>query len=154
MQTFFPDSSMVKSMELLDSTRLGKQRIEAARVLEILLNTSIIPSNLHSIITFDRTLDVWSRHPIVLMWKGHEEWLKLYLAICLGEWGSRGFENEIPELSYSVSEDNRPLWIGYEPFHRSHRSNLVRKDQQQYGSIWPEEIGTNLPYFWPTNEGF
>jgi hypothetical protein len=47
----------------------------------------------------------------------------------------------------------KPPWLGNEDFHRSHRSNLLRKYPEHYRQFWPDEPD-NLPYFWPTKEGF
>lgn len=153
MITFLPVKSFVKSMEHLDSKRLGKQRVEAAQILEILLNKPILPNNLQSVVPFDRSLSIWVNHPAVLMWKGHEEWLKLYLACVIGEWRSRGYNNTLIVPSYDAHVQVPPKWLGYEPFHKSHRSNLLRKFPEHYNKFWPDE-DRNLRYFWPTNSGF
>jgi hypothetical protein len=137
-------------MEYLDYQRLGKQRIEAAQILEILLNQPVLPSNLHSLVPFDFSNSQWKNHPAVIMWAGHEEWLKYYLACAVGEWCSRGYSNSIECLDYDLGlKENPPSFLGYEPFHRSHRSNLVRKLPTHYRQYWPDE-DPNLPYFWPT----
>lgn len=149
MQTFLPVPSFVQSMEFLDVSRLGKQRIEAAQIIEILTNKPVLPINLSSLVPFDRTNATWARHPAVKMWSGHEEWLKLYLACSIGEWVSRGYRNNIVVPKYDAKSQPRPEWLGYERFHRSHRSNLIRKDAIRYRQYWPEEEA-NLPYYWPT----
>ena len=41
-----------------------------------------------------------------------------------------------------------PWWVGVPEFHRSHQSNLIRKDSTLYGPLWPG-VPSNLPYFWP-----
>lgn len=153
MQTFLPDRSFVSSMEYLDSARLGKQRIEAAQILEILLDQPILPKSMQCKAHFDRSFSNWTRHPAVLMWKGHEEWLKLYLDCCVGEWLFRGFTNAINVPKYDTDSQPHPKWWGFEAFHKSHRSNLIRKCRDHYAKYWPDEI-PNLPYFWPTKEGF
>lgn len=153
MQTFLPVKSFVNSMEYLDQKRLGKQRVEAAQILEILLNQPILPNNLKSITPFNPSLSIWARHPAILMWKGHEEWLKLYLACAIGEWRSRGYVNNIVVPSYDAKSQDPPAWLGYEPFHQSHRSNLLRKQPSHYSKFWSSE-NRDLPYFWPTNLGF
>jgi len=153
MITFLPVKSFVKSAELLDTKRLGKQRIEAGQILEILLNTPVLPGSLQSVVPFTFNLSMWQQHPAVLMWKGHEEWLKLYLACVVGEWVCRGYTNNIKLLSYDANKQVPPAWLGYEPFHKSHRSNLVRKAPSTYLPFWPDE-DRDLLYFWPTREGF
>lgn len=150
MQTFLPDQSFVRSMEFLDQKRLGKQRVEAAQILEILLQKPILPRREISLVPLDITSIAWKSHPAVLMWSGHEEWLKLYFACSIGEWCSRGYVNNLISLEYDVSLQPKPEWLGHEPFHQSHRSNLIRKNPLHYRKFWPEENAT-LPYFWPTD---
>jgi hypothetical protein len=154
VQTFLPVKSFVQSMEFLDDRRLGKQRVEAGQILEILLNKPILPVNLRSVVPFDRSFSPWSRHPAVQMWKGHEEWLLLYLACSVGEWCSRGFTNSIVVPAYDAKSQKPPAWLGYEPFHLSHRANLIRKLPAQYLKFWPEDRNDDLKYFWPTINGF
>ena len=40
-----------------------------------------------------------------------------------------------------------PSWYGQEDFHRSHRSNLLRKDYNYYIQFFNEPV--DLEYFWP-----
>lgn len=153
MQTFLPVVSFVRSMEFLDPARLGKQRVEASQILEILLDQPLLPKSMQSVAPFSREFGAWTRHPAVLMWKGHEEWLKLYLACCIGEWRYRGYQNAIIVPSYDTNLQGPPPWLGYEPFHLSHRSNLLRKDPRHYRQYWPSDPA-DLLYFWPTKNGF
>ena len=153
MQTFLPVRSFVKSAEFLDTKRLGKQRVEAAQIAEILLNQPILPKNLQSIVPFNREFMAWSNHPAVLMWKNHDQWLLNYLDCTIGEWCSRDYNNTIQVPNYDCSNQVPPAWLGDEKFHQSHRSNLIRKDPLFYSKFWPEEAD-NLPYFWPTKNGY
>ena len=57
MQTFLPYPDIEKSLECLDRLRLGKQRVEAYQILNILLNRT-------------KTKE-WRNHPAVKMWEGH-----------------------------------------------------------------------------------
>ena len=152
MQTFLPVVSFVKSMEFLDWRRLGKQRVEAGQILEILLKKPFLPKNLQTLVPFAPHFGSWSRHPAVLMWAGHEEWLKLYLACAIGEWCSRGYNNTIPVPPYDTSQEP-PAWLGCEEFHYSHRCNLVKKFPQHYGQHW-KDVDLSIPYYWPTDNGF
>lgn len=45
-----------------------------------------------------------------------------------------------------------PSWLGDEEFHRSHRSNLLRKNEQHYQQFWPDERN-DLEYVWPVQSG-
>lgn len=149
MQTFLPDPDFETTARLLDSRRLGKQRVEAMQILRAL--------------TRDRY--GWKFHPAVLMWGGYEEALVAYgLAMC-AEWRRRGHADTV---AATVVEDFRsafgtdrvrtqaalrtagalPPWLADDTVHRSHRSALVRKDPGHYGQLFPE-VPADLPYVWP-----
>lgn len=136
MNTFLPYADFAKSAECLDRARLGKQRVEVLQLLKALL----VPNS------------GWANHPCAKMWRGHEQVLIHYgTAICI-EWRGRGYRDTCAEklLAYMPLAGNTytlPHWLGYEPFHRSHRSNLTRKDPIHYGTFWQEP--SDLPYIWP-----
>lgn len=132
MQTFLPYSDFIQTSKCLDWRRLGKQRVEANQILNILEGKT--KSN------------AWRNHPAVKMWKGYEESLKLYRNIMIKEWIFRGYNNTMPILN--VDNIVNPYWLGDEKFHASHRSNLIRKDYQYYSKFgWNEN--DSLPYIWP-----
>ena len=79
MQTFLPYKSFKESFKTLDYQRLGKQRVEAFQVLNVLLGRT--------------TTGGWRNHPITKMWKGYENALKEYLNECIDEWVDRGYNN-------------------------------------------------------------
>ena len=56
------------------------------------------------------------------------------------------FAPEVETLSQEELE--LPPWIGDAEFHRSHQSNLVRKDVEFYGPLFPG-VPDDLPYVWP-----
>lgn len=142
-----PEPSFVLSMERLDKLRLGKQRVEAAQILEILVDKPFLPNSMRN--GFSKKYAVWMRHPCVNQWRGHEEWLKKYLACAIGEWESRDYVNNISIPKYDLSLQPPPPWLGYEFFHRTHRSNLIRKFPAHYKSFWPTEFD-DLDYYWPS----
>lgn len=43
-----------------------------------------------------------------------------------------------------------PPWLGNDDFHRSHQSNLIRKDTDFYQHKFPNVNG-DLPYIWPSS---
>ena len=133
MQTFLPHKDFRKSAQSLDYRRLGKQRVEAHQILNIVLNR-----------TNSRG---WRSHPAVLMWKRSPNALKLYFNICVEEWESRGYINNMAKENIR-GKIVYPWWIGKRKFHSPHRSNLLRKDYDYYSKFnWKEK--NNLPYFWP-----
>lgn len=155
MITFLPDESFVKSMECLDSTRLCEQRVRACRILEVLTGQQLLTTSIQSVVPFNRDASMWERHPAIMMWRGYEDCLRLYLDIASGEWQHRGYVETIHIPSYKPSGTGakRPLWLGYDKFHQSHRSNLIRKDPKHYRKFWPTEPD-DIKYFWPSKHGF
>jgi len=142
MQTFLPYPEFTESARVLDYKRLGKQRVECLQILKTLQYGS-----------------KWSHHPAVLMWKGYELVLIRYgIEICK-EWINRSYKDsclsQIQDFEWYYQHQTFKFtpWLGNEDFHRSHRSNLLRKYPEHYRQFWPDEPD-NLPYFWPTKEGF
>lgn len=136
MQTFLPYPSFPKSAACLDNKRLGKQRVEAMQILNVLAGKS----------------SGWKHHPAVLMWRGYEKALRQYLRAVIIEWKRRGFKNSmrIPR-AVSLQPHEIPPWIGSRRFHSSHRSNLLRKDPEHYGKMgW--KVDLNQPRYWPVRK--
>jgi hypothetical protein len=130
MQTFLPYPDFARSAQVLDNRRLGKQRSEALTILRIVDHRT--------------QKQGWRNHPVVLMWQGYGEALKLYLNKCLEEWVGRGFNNSIPVERIEQNRLVHPWWLGLEELHASHRANLLRKDPDFYGAFgWTED--PNLP---------
>lgn len=150
MQTFLPYADIYKSSQCLDNKRLGKQRVEAWQILNVLTNPEAKQG--------------WKNHPAVLMWKGYEHILADYGLACCVEWRARGFVDNMAVrfinyldncFSRFYDDDSfsyeYPVWFGVEQFHSSHRSNLLRKLPDHYSKFgWSE--GPDLPYWWPTKE--
>ena len=133
MQTFLPYADFQKSVEVLDYRRLGKQRVETFQVLNILLERTPTKG--------------WRNHPVTLMWTGYESALKLYQNITIYEWVSRGYKNNMRYEEVNLDSVVMPAWFGIEEFHRSHRSNLLRKDFGHYSQYFDEPV--DLEYYWP-----
>lgn len=135
MQTFLPYDSFIRSAKALDYRRLGKQRVEAQQILSTLMGRSC----------------GWTRHPAVLMWRGFEAALQMYHDTMIVEWLGRGYRNTMRLFRKQWLETPPlPPWIGDESFHRSHRSNLLRKNPAFYGQIFTD-VGPDLPYVWPVS---
>lgn len=133
MQTFLPYPNLKKSLKSLDNKRLGKQRVEAFQILNILLGRTDKKG--------------WKNHPAVRMWKGYENALKLYLNKSIKLWTSKGYKNTM-KLEVISGKIIFPSWFGNEKFHKSHRSNLLRKKKEHYLKLgWKEP--QNLDYVWP-----
>lgn len=133
MQTFLPYPDLKKSVQVLDSKRLGKQRVETFQVLNILLSRTPTKG--------------WRNHPVTLMWTGYESALQLYQNYTIQEWVNRGYKNTMQLEEIVPGSVVMPPWFGLEEFHRSHRSNLLRKDYEYYSQYFDEP--SDLEYYWP-----
>lgn len=132
MQTFLPYPDFQKSVQCLDYRRLGKQRVEAMQILNILLS--------------NKKTGGWVNHPAVKMWAGYEEALCMYMNTCIEQWIKRGYKNTM-QFVIMPDEIEYPSWLGNSEFHASHRSNLLRKDYEHYSKFrWSEPL--DLPYIW------
>jgi Pyrimidine dimer DNA glycosylase len=149
MQTFLPVADFAESARLLDSPRLGKQRVETLQIL--------------------RAIELpdygWATHPAVRMWRGRTPALVAYGLAMARIWRERGFadttEPQIGEFAPDVvgvpqealaGAGLLPSWLGDEQLHRSHRSNLIAKDPGFYRHRFTERFGPepdDLPYVWP-----
>jgi hypothetical protein len=136
MQTFLPYHNFERTMKVLDSRRLGKQRVEAFQILNIILNRTGTRG--------------WRNHPAVKMWQGHANALKLYFNAAVAEWIQRGYKNTM-EPEKIRGKIKFPKWVGNRKFHKSHKSNLVRKDGAHYLKFFGE-ISPDLEYVWPNNK--
>jgi hypothetical protein len=135
MQTFLPYPDFKKSVEVLDYKRLGKQRVETFQVLNILLGRTATTG--------------WINHPVTKMWRGYEAALQTYQNYTISEWIKRGYKNTM-QFENILIEVKMPLWFGDDRLHKSHRSNLLRKDWEYYSQFFKED--PSLPYFWPAEE--
>ena len=132
VNTFLPYSDFIQSAKALDYRRLGKQRVEAWQILNALRGQT----------------KGWTNHPITKMWRGHERALCEYgIAIC-DEWIRRGYKDTTRERFIAIYSElpdtGLPLWLGNTAFHRSHKSNLKRKDSNHYQF----DVPNDLPYIW------
>ena len=133
MQTFLPYAAMGRSVQCLDYRRLGKQRVEALQILNALSG---------------KTSGGWVNHPATRMWRGFEAALMHYRDLCIEEWVRRGYKNTMETSRDQDWAIVLPSWIGDERVHASHRSNLLRKDPDHYGTLGWQETD-DMPYVWP-----
>lgn len=149
MQTFLPYAGFAESARVLDMRRLGKQRVEVLQIVNAL----------------DKSQDKgWKNHPATKMWEGYPGQLIDYgQAICT-EWIRRGYRdsifNKLEDLRWhglflhyeldprTLGNDLPPPWLGDEAFHRSHQSNLIRKNPEFYAPLFPG-VPADLDYIWP-----
>ena len=137
MQTFLPYKDFTLSAQCLDYRRLGKQRVEALQIFNALTG---VPTK------SGREYKGWKNHPAVTMWQGYEEALLLYKNKMIEEWILRGYNNTMKHIVH-IKDFKIPEWVGDERIHKSHRSNLLRKDFRFYSKYgWNEP--TNIEYYW------
>ncbi len=143
IQTFLPYPDFKLSVSCLDNKRLGKQRVEALQILNIL--------------TGKQTTKGFINHPIVKMWRGYEDALRMYMNACIEEWIKRGFNNNMRIEEVEKGEIVFPPWLGKSELHFSHRCNLLRKDFKFYSKYGWIENSMNysfVPYFWGSKYGY
>lgn len=145
MQTFLPYRDFTRSAHVLDSPRLGKQRVETLQVL--------------------RALELaeygWRSHPVVVMWRGRTAALVVYGLEVVRAWRERGHADSTydliaefaPQVEAATQADLAvggllPTWLGDGRVHLSHRSALVRKDPDVYRPVFGD-VPDDLPYHWP-----
>lgn len=152
MQTFLPCPGFTDSAGLLDSKRLGKQRVETIQVLRALT----VPGY------------GWRRHPAASMWAGYEEALVRYgLDVC-GVWKAHGRADTCAATLLTdvragigttvvrtqdelAAAGEIPPWLGDPSLHHSHQSALVRKDPGHYRPLFPD-VPDDLPNVWPASD--
>ena len=169
MQTFLPYADFAKSLQALDYRRLGKQRIEARQLINIIEKLAANP---------DEKL-AWRNHPACLMWRNHVDALKYYYDLSVLTWRARGYNNTMQLMDFSLKTGKtirvtdldistpaaaksalsglreeaehkvyKPAFVGDTEFHTAHQSNLVRKLPEFYQPLFPGIPG-DLPYIWP-----
>jgi hypothetical protein len=135
MQTFLPFPSFAASAEVLDYRRLGKQRVETWQILRALAGET----------------RGWVSHPASKMWRGHETALVEYGVKICEEWIQRGYKDTMLDRFVQMRTGETvamPAWFGDPEFHRSHQSNLVRKNPEYYEPLFPD-VPPDLEYIWP-----
>jgi len=136
MQTFLPSRDFTEVSRILDWRRHNKQITECKQIVSALEGTS----------------QGWKNHPAVLMWRGCEPLLKKYHDVLLEQWYLKGYGGTRRPYN-DTSQGSVPPWWNDERLFSSHRGNLLRKDPIHYGKFgWSES--PDMPYFWPTKEGY
>jgi hypothetical protein len=139
MQVFLPYPDFKQSLLTLDKTRLGNQIYREAKTL---LNGG------------------WANHPVSKIWTPHKEALAEYCLIGLDILVNRAWlkiEKAEPLrdffLSFAMPHYTLPDIVGYEPFHLSHRLNLLYKLPKHYSQYFTESVPEEKPeYVWKRHE--
>lgn len=157
MQTFLPFPDYQLSMTYLDNARLGKQRVEAQQIFNVIRVRQSLPVDKIMVSpTVRPTKNGWHNHSAVRMWLEAPLSLLRYAIESSNEWIKRGKVDNLKPLFIDRLEtlrrlgypDNDPSWLGDVRVHSSHRSNLMDKFPAHYSRFnWSEKPGD--PYFWP-----
>lgn len=155
-----------QTAKMLDMKRLGKQRVEAKQIIDLL---EFYDKNK----TFNGKS--WSNHPATLSWIGFTNHLKVYFNIITREWIERGYNNtmefyNVDESLYNIvpctfenniltydntmfNEYSFPFWVSFPPFYLSHQAALCRKNPTFYKFLLREELKPFLEvgYLWPSH---
>lgn len=172
VNTFITSSSLQECAENLDYKRLGKQRVEAYQLINVI-----------EAMEQGKTLKIgWKNHPATKMWVGHLIPLKIYFNHMVREWVKRGYTNtmalyDVNEEEYKIipskfngkkaiykgqfNEKTFPWWFTFEPLVMSHKASLYRKYPEYYekfndaklkpyltkGYVWPH-LGEEMRHNW------
>ena len=132
---FIPLSDPVEIAKVLDYKRLGKQRVEALQIINI--------------ITENTKSSAWRNHPVVLTWKEYPEALKYYCNVMIKEWIARGYQNNM--LLYELKSPNPPMpwFMNCKPVLLSYQASLLRKNPEYYSKFFkvPKEY-MKYSYLW------
>ena len=131
MQTFLPCPRFDETARVLDTKRLGKQRVEAIQVVRALT----VPGY------------GWRHHPAAAMWAGYEEALVRYgLDICAA-WCLLGHADTCATTMVTDLTQNAFANLGWDDI----KSVLVRKDPGHYRTFFPD-VPDDLEYVWPGSD--
>jgi hypothetical protein len=135
VNTFCVSKDVDVCAKALDWRRLGKQRVEAKQIYDVVTGVKT----------------GWRNHPACKMWMGYPDALAIYCNAMISEWIRRGYKNNMPMLPTSkpVDEVEFPAWFGWSPVVFSHMASLNRKDPVFYTFDIPEEYA-RLGYVWPS----
>lgn len=147
MQTFITRRSWGKTAEDLDMRRAGNQRNEALTILRVLTGLE----------------EGYENHPVLRMWRGYELALAVYgMQFCLEWYLHRGYHDKMFYGFYDISQDLKaedpelgfelPPWSRDTDLMRSHRSNLLRRNERHYKGMWAD-CPESWPYLWPFIDG-
>jgi len=150
MQTFAPEGRNLRlGFMRLDYRRLGKQRVEAWQILNVLRGVDNEGN--------PKDHKGWVSHPATVMWGPYPGALAYYGVLCCEEWVRQGYNDSLLlrfyEILDSFEQDGQdcepPIFLDWVA--ESHKSNLLRKDFHFYERFWPD-VPDDLPYLWPTPE--
>ena len=150
VNTFLPYASLEATARALDFRRLGKQRVEAWQIWNVLRRAEEVhpPSDGLGDAPWDakrawaeeaarlwkkatgKRLG-WATHPAVVLWVGHRNGLALYYNAMLVGWEVRGGHNRILQPLLVPEETTLPAWTRSPALHNAFRWKLITKELDQ-----------------------
>lgn len=136
VNTFYIDRNPKITAKILDDKRLGKQRVEAYQIIQVLQGET----------------KGWKNHPAVKSWKGYIPALMYYYNIMVREWKRRGKENNMKLYDLSdVKEIRLPYWTSCQKVLDSHKARLIQKEPTYYSSrLETSKESLKYGYIWPS----
>lgn len=135
VNTFLVSIDLEENARMLDNQRLGKQRVEAMQIINVL----------------EKGGKGWSNHKCTVMWRGYVDCLKHYTNTIIREWERRGYKNTME--TYEVPPYfEKPWWlaVGWKPLLFSHQAMLIRKQPSHYKKLFsPPAEYFDVGYIWP-----
>lgn len=110
--------SILETAKALDKKRFNKQIIETKQII--------------SAITGEK--QSWAHHPIVFMYKGNLDWLKLYLAVLENY---RDGNYEAARIISESAESEKPIFLYETAYLENMKKRLYTKDPNHY-SQWAD----------------
>lgn len=132
VNTFLVSDDYSETAKILDYKRLGKQRVEAMQIINILEN---------------KRNKGWINHPATKMWKGYVNELKKYTNEMIKEWIRRGYKNTMELYDTELEETTKPWFVSCKILHYSHMASLMRKDRTYYKPFFYKKYPIEFEFF-------
>lgn len=139
MQTFLPYADFQQIADCLDFSRLRAMLREPQQALDTLLMNPTRKGTPRK---------GYVNHPLLNIWRGYEDALRLYINTMRKKWISIGRNSNVPlfDLPSSIV---MPPWFGLDEFHSPHRSQLYYKYPEHYSQFnWVEANQPVKDYVW------
>lgn len=144
--TWFTRFSFDRTAQDLETTTLGYQIHQAYEAFKFLTGR-------------EENSELDENSPVLRMWEGHEFALGIY-GMSMGDQFTR-IRRNVDTLFFDFYHDiqsmkkedenfvyEKPPWFNDADVCRSHRSNLMRRQPENYKTTWPK-TPVNMPYLWP-----
>jgi len=167
VNTFLPYASLEATTRALDFRRLGKQRVEAWQIWNVLTKAESVhppPVGLGAApwATKRAWMEAaaqrwkaatgkrlgWATHPAVVLWVGHRDGLAVYYNAMLKGWEARGGHNNVLKPIPVPPETPLPPWTQSPVVHNAFRWQLLRKE------LWQPVRGIREPSWYVKQPDF